>query len=828
MTIPQAFQNGLHLHQSGRLAEAEALYWQILAAEPRHADALHCLGVIAHQAGRNDAAVELLRQAIAVAPDSPACHSNLGEVYRMLGRLDEAEAAYRRAIELQPAFPDAYCNLAIVLTGKGRFDEAILACRRAIELRPNYAEAHSNLGAALSEMGRLEDSLAACRRALQLKPDFAEAHANLGRTLAKQGRTVEAIAAYRLALQIKPDIPEAHSNLGNALRDRGLLADAILEYRRAITIRPDFAEAHGNLGATLGDDRQFEEAIAASRQAIALKPDYPEAHHNLGVVLHEMGHLDEAIAAARRAIALRADYAQAWGNLGAALHEKGDLEAAIAAFRQALAFRPDDPVAICNLGVPLRSSGHLAEAIAAFRQALAIRPDYPDALNNLGNALKDAGRLDEALDAYRQALAANPAFSAAHSNLLFAMNYHPGLSTETVAEEHRRWDREHVAPFRSLITTHANHRAPERRLRIGYVSPDFRRHPVGHFLLPLLAAHDRSAFEIFCYAQVPVPDAITEKLRAHAAHWRNLTGLSAARAAECIREDRIDILVDLSGHTAHHRLDVFACKPAPIQVTWLGYPNTTGLDAMDFRLTDSHADPAGQTEHLHSERLIRLDPCAWCFLPPQSPPLNERKPGAVTFGCFNNFAKITGPMLSVWAQILHAVPGSRLLLKARSLTSGETRMRVLRIFGESGIAAERLELRGHDAQHQTHLALYGCVDIALDTYPYHGTTTTCEALWMGVPVITLAGKTHASRVGVSLLTNSGLPELIAHTESDYVRIATSLANDAARLSELRATLRGKMKASPLMDAPHFALKIEEAFREMWRAWCATQPSNPQP
>jgi predicted O-linked N-acetylglucosamine transferase (SPINDLY family) len=432
--------------------------------------------------------------------------------------------------------------------------------------------------------------------------------------------------------------------------------------------------------------------------------------------------------------------------------------------------------------------------------------------------------LDDAIAAYRQAMLLWPHFSDANSNLLLALNYHAGMEPRTIFEEHLRWNRELAEPLRPFIQTPRNDRSPDRRLRIGYVSPDFRDHPVGHFLLPLLAKHDHERFEIFCYAPpVPPPDSMTERLRAHADHWRSLTGLADGRAAELIRQDQIDILVDLSGHTSYHRLLLFAHKPAPVQVTWLGYPNTTGLATMDYRLTDAYADPPGLSESWHSEQLWRLPQCAWCYRSPGSSPVTLRNNGPITFGCFNNFAKVTEPMLLLWARILQAVPHSRLLLKTRALGSGSTQQRVRQILCEAGIGAERLELRGYEAAYDDHLAFYQRLDIALDTFPYHGTKTTCEAMWMGVPVVTLAGTTHASRVGVSLLSNIGLPELVASTPEEYVRLAAELATDASRLSHLRNTLRQRMEGSPLMDAPRFARDVDSAYRSMWQKWCAQPP-----
>jgi protein O-GlcNAc transferase len=412
----------------------------------------------------------------------------------------------------------------------------------------------------------------------------------------------------------------------------------------------------------------------------------------------------------------------------------------------------------------------------------------------------------------------------AHSNLLFAMNYHPRMDAGTVKQEAIEWNRQHAEPMRKYVRSHSNTRDPDRRLRIGYVSSDLNAHPVGKFVLPLLAHHDTSQLEIFAYAQVRMEDEVTHRLRACTNSWRNITGLSDIQAADLIHRDEIDILVDLAGHTAGHRLLVFACKPAPVQVSYLGYPATTGLRTMDYRLTDSLADPPGMTETYFTEHLIRLPSTAWCYQAPVDMPIIHALPAArngyITFGSLNNFTKVNVVHANRWAQILHRVPDSRLLLKAVALNSQSARQRMVQMMSASGIAPDRLELRG-SVPIAEHLAFYNRIDIALDTYPYHGTTTTCEALWMGVPVVTLAGPSHVSRVGVSLLSAVGLSQLIAFDSEQYIQIAVELAGDRNRLFHLQDSLRSGLQQSPLMDVTTFARAVETAYRDMWRRWCAS-------
>jgi predicted O-linked N-acetylglucosamine transferase (SPINDLY family) len=413
-----------------------------------------------------------------------------------------------------------------------------------------------------------------------------------------------------------------------------------------------------------------------------------------------------------------------------------------------------------------------------------------------------------------------------HSNLAYALHFHPAYDARALAEEHDVWNFQHAVPLKQFILPHRNDRRPERRLRIGYVSPDFRQHPVGRFLLPLLAHHDKRQVEVFGYAQVSVPDDLTQRLRDCMDGWRNIAGLSDDQTADLIRQDQIDILVDLTMHMANNRLLVFARKPAPVQVTYLAYCSTTGLETIDYRLSDPYLDPPGEVgewgrdELFYSEQTIRLPESYWCYQPVISPPatgpLPALKQGHITFGCLNNFCKVSAPALAAWARILRAVPHSELLLHA---PEGAHRQCVREKLKGAGIEPERIRFAGFKTT-EAYFELYGQIDIALDTFPYAGGTTTCDALWMGVPVVSLAGHTAVGRGGVSILSNAGLPELVAHTKDEYVRIARGLAGDLSRLGHLRSTLRQRMEHSPLMDAPRFARGVEAAYRLMWRQWCA--------
>jgi predicted O-linked N-acetylglucosamine transferase (SPINDLY family) len=555
------------------------------------------------------------------------------------------------------------------------------------------------------------------------------------------------------------------------------------------------------------------------RQILAVEPRHADALHLLGVVAHQRGQHAAAIDYIGRAIAVGGDAVAYHTNLGSAYQAWGKYAEAEACHRRALELDPALAEAHNNLGNALIHQGKHEEAAAVLRRALECKPDCAEAHNNLGNVWKDQGNLDEAVACYRRAAQARPDFATALSNLINTLYYCPAYDAAAIYEEQRRWNRRYAQPLAKFIRPHDNDRSPDRRLRVGYVSPDFRRHPVGRFMLPLLESHDHAGFEIFCYASPQVPDAITARCRAAADVWRPMLGRSDEEVAETVRQDRIDILVDLTMHLANHRLLVFARKPAPVQVTYLAYCGTTGLETIDYRLTDPYLDPPGGDERFYSEESFRLPETYWCYRPEEEAPPEGLLPalaaGHVTFGCLNNFCKVTEPTLAAWSRLLQALPRSRLLLHTHA---GSHRDRVREYLLGQGIAPERLTLV-ELLPAVKYLRIYRQIDVALDPFPYGGGTTTCDALWMGVPVVSLAGPMAVGRGGLSILSNLGLAELVARDDQQYVRIAAELAGDLPRLEGLRATLRARMRGSPLMDAPRFAGNVENAYRSMWRRWC---------
>ena len=504
-------------------------------------------------------------------------------------------------------------------------------------------------------------------------------------------------------------------------------------------------------------------------------------------------------------------------------HRAGRLALAEVGYRQVLAADDTSAETWSNLGFCLIQQRDPHRAESACRRAIELNPKLANAHANLANALMRQARVDEAIAALRTAIGLNPNLRVAHENLLVAMNYRPTHTPHDVYAEHVAWAQRHANHLGDDAPPHANDRDESRRLRIGYVSPDFRRHSVAFFIGPLLAAHDREQVEIFCYSDVEQPDDTTARIQQLAEHWRDCRSIADDRLAQIVRDDRIDILIDLAGHTAGNRLLAFARRPAPVQVTYLGYPNTTGMAAMDYRITDALADPPGLTDAFHTVQLIRLPRSAWCYRPPaEAPRVADAPPsvsaGHVTFGSFNKLAKISPSCLDAWAELLRMTPGSRMIIKSTALGDATLRQRLATEFAARHVAAGRVDILGPIAATFEHLAMYARVDVALDTFPYHGTTTTCDALWMGVPVVTLAGQTHVSRVGVSLLHAVGLDDLVAQTPQQYVEAASQLAGDALKLRQLRSDLRGRMKSSPLMDASSLAREIESAMRLAWQRW----------
>jgi protein O-GlcNAc transferase len=611
------------------------------------------------------------------------------------------------------------------------------------------------------------------------------------------------------------DLALAHHAAGN-------LEVAERIYREVLAAAPTHAEAWHLLGAVALQRGRAEEAVEFIGKAVALRTDSAEFFSNLGEAYRTLHRTAEAEQSYRQALKIDPSFVPALNNLGVLLDALGRLGDATECFQRTLESRPQDPLLHNNLGHLLVKQGKLSEGLQQFDEALRLKPDYYEAHNNRGTTLCELARIAEAAASFRQAIKLQPESAEAESRLLFVLNYDQEMPARQLFAEHKRWGEEQA---KRIVPRwiYDNDRDPNRPLRVGYVSPDFRWHPVARFIEPILAQHDPRAVESFCYADVTSSDSVTSRFKSLARQWRDTNNVNDDQLADQIQADRIDILVDLAGHGARNRLSVFARKPAPVQVSYLGYPNTTGLKTVDYRLTDAVADPPNEPS-LWTEKVMRLTGGLCCFQPPANAPevaaLPARRVGRLTFGSLHNLARLNPKVLDLWCRVLQAVPQSRLLI-ARHTLNGSTRNNFERQMIDREIG-HRVRLRQIELVGEKHLEAYHEIDISLDTFPWCGHTTACESLWMGVPMLTLCGDRHAGRLVSSVLTSLGMTDWIASTPEEYVNIAVRMSQDWRRLAELRSGLRQRMQESTLCDGARFTRGIEGAYRKMWRTWCEGQ------
>jgi len=744
--------------EAGEYVQALAEARKVLAADAGNYLAMLILASVPVVQRQPESGGDLMSGGSPEAITDPELALAIGNLFLTMRKNDKAIAAFGRAAALRPDHPIVLRHLAYVLRIAGKLEESIAVQERLVAVAPQSTDARITLAETLHEAGEFERSIGVFDGAIALGAGNASIFNTLSAALYRVGQHGRATAAAKKALEYEPNYVAAIINLGNGLRGLGRFDEAEAAGRKAIELAPRFAVAHSNLAMTLNESHQFTKAFDAAEKAIALQPDLAESHVHLANALHGLHRIDEAMVACRSAIAARGDYVNAY----------------------------------LTLSNCLANTGRLPEALAVLRQCMQRNVDNPQALGNLVMMLNNCDAESSRADALAAA---------------------------------RQFDERFCKPLRP-VRVFDNNREPERLLRIGYVSPDFCDHVVGWNLLPLLREHDHGRFHILCYADVARPDGLTEQIRLCADTWRSIRGLSDQQAAELVRADGVDILVDLSVHSAGNRLLIFARKPAPVQVTFAGYPGSTGLATMDYRLTDPYLDPLGGSDEFYSEKSIRLPHSFWCYeAQPTDPPVNELPAltaGHVTFGSLNTFRKISPATWARWARVLHAVPGSELMVLAPEGSARETATRIL---SGHGIDPYRFRFISTKPRSQ-YMSIYHRIDIGLDTLPYNGHTTSLDSYWMGVPVVTLVGQTVVGRAGLSQATNLGLTELIGQTEEEFVAIATKLAGDLPRLSALRRGLRSRMEQSPLCDAKGFTRGIEGAYRQMWRSWCERGAAEP--
>ena len=813
------FKKAIEAHRGGAVENAKILYREVLTADPNNAAAYGNLAIIAAQQGDLAGAERLMRQEIGLRPNTPAGYHNLGSVLQQQGRLADAIAAHRHAIKLKPDYAEAFLALGNGLRQQGHFEEAMGSYRSAVAARRDYPEAHNNIGVLLQMQGRLEQAAAAYHEAVRLRPRYAEAQFNLGTVLHQQHQLEAAEAAYRGVIELAPGIAAGHNNLGTVLKDQGRLDQALAAFDQAIALQADYAEAFYNRATVLQQQARLEEALAAYGRAIALRENYADAINNAGIVLQELGRASEAIDLYRPLLERMPAHADACNNLGTALLAEGRADEARAAFEQALAHQPDFPEAFCNLGNARRELGDLTGAIAAYRDALRLRPDDAGAFSQLIYHRAQACAWDgyeadqeKLVDMARRGIRVPP---------FYLLSTPASASDQLICARH--WATS-ISPPRTALFHHRP-RAGRERIRLGYLSGDFHQHATAQLMAELFECHDRDRFEVFAYSYGP-DDHSPMRARLAAAFDRfvDIRARSHHEAAELIRAEGVDILVDLKGYTHHARPAISAYRPAPVQVSYLGYPATMGADFIDYIIVDPFVVPSSQ-QPFFSERLVHL---------PRSYQVNDRRrevadartsrrdvglPAEGLVLCsFNNSYKISPVFFDIWMRLLRAVPGSVLwLLEANPQVAGNLRSEA----EKRGVDSGRL-IFAPLAPPAEHLGRHRHADLFLDTLPCNAHTTASDALWAGLPVVTCCGDTFAGRVAGSLLMAIDMPELVTTSLEEYEQAALALARSPQRLIALRRKLQNNREASALFDLPKLTGNIEAAYARMWQTWLAGQ------
>ncbi|PIA28180.1 hypothetical protein AQUCO_07200077v1 [Aquilegia coerulea] len=793
------------LRSRNKFVDALALYESIIDKDNGNVEAHIGKGICLQMQNMGRVAFESFAEAIKLDPENACALTHCGILYKDEGRLLDAAESYQKALLADPTYKPAAECLAIVLTDlgtslklAGNTQEGIQKYCEALKIDSHYAPAYYNLGVVYSELMEYDMALSCYEKAVMQRPMYAEAYCNMGVIYKNRGELESAISCYERCLAVSPNFEIAKNNMAIALTDLGTkvklegdITQGVAYYKKALYYNWHYADAMYNLGVAYGEMLQFDMAIVFYELALHFNPHCAEACNNLGVIYKDRDNLDKAVECYQLALSIKPNFSQSLNNLGVVYTVQGKMDA----------------------------------AASMIEKAIVANPSYAEAYNNLGVLYRDAGNISLAIEAYEQCLKIDPDSRNAGQNRLLAMNYINEDIDDKLFEAHRDWGRRFMRLF-SQYTSWDNPKDPERPLVIGYVSPDYFTHSVSYFIEAPLVYHDYGKYKVVVYSGVVKGDAKTNRFRDKVVKkgglWRDIYGIDEKKVASMVREDKVDILVELTGHTANNKLGMMACRPAPVQATWIGYPNTTGLPTIDYRITDSLADPP-DTRQKHVEELVRLPKCFLCYTPSSEAgpvcPTPALSNGFVTFGSFNNLAKITPKVLQVWARILCSVPNSRLVVKCKPFCCDSVRQRFLSTLEQLGLESVRVDLLPLILLNHDHMQAYSLMDISLDTFPYAGTTTTCESLYMGVPCVTMAGSVHAHNVGVSLLSNVGLGHLIAKTEDEYIQSAVELASNITSLSELRLSLRGLMTNSPVCDGRSFILGLESTYRHLWHRYC---------
>ncbi len=711
----------------------------------------------------------------------------LGMQYRMAGRFAEAGNLFNQVLKLHPDHPDALHQLGIAAAQQNQFAQAETFLRRAIAVNPKHPTYLGHLGNILCGASRFEDAIPLFKKSIDLKSDDPVTWYNYGNALFNIDETEPAINALQKAISLKPDYALAHNAIGNAYYKLERFADALPAFQKAYQLSPNITGLSQSVGNTLAIAGRVKEAVPYLEKALKEDPDSEEIPFDLAKAYDESSRLDLGI----------------------------DL------LKKVLQRKPNQIDALLMLDNFYSRSGLLDEALAMCKRVLDIDPGNVKALTDYGTIVANQGDVDQAIKLFQTALENNPDRWEIYSIYLYFILFHPDYSPEQIAEEHRKWNEKVQSSIKSQAIPALENRDPNRRLKIGYVSADYSTHVIGRNMIPVFREHNRSQFEIYAYSSTLRKDELTNEFEKLSDHWRDISHSTDDEALRIIRNDKLDILIDLTMHLSGSRLMVFAHKPAPIQFTFAAYPGTTGLSAIDYRLTDPYLDPPGVNDQFYSEKTVQLPDTFWCFQETtEELPVNDQpaiKNGYVTFGCLNSFFKINPFTFNLWSRVLNQVPNSRLMLLS---SPGSHWEKTLSFFESQGIAKDRIMLVKRNKR-SVYLQNYLNMDLGLDSYPYNGHSSSLDSYWMGVPVITLAGRSIVSRAGFSQLSNLKLTDFVAHNEDEFVKIAADIASDLPRLQQLRLSLRERMRSSPLMDAVKFTRGIEHAYRNAWKSAIAT-------
>lgn len=794
-----------------------------------------------HAQGNIQEAIKYYQYCVDLGCSDPRVFSNYGTIVQDLGKLKKAELLQRKAIELKPDFTNAHLNLGNILRDLGKLEEAAIYTRKAIELKPDFAEAHSNLGNIFQELGNAKEAVILQRKAIELNPCLANAYYNLGISLKDLGKLNEAELCTRKAIDLRPNFESAHSNLGNILQDLGRLKEAELSQRKAVELNPNLVMAHCNLGQTLKDLGNSKEAEQHTQRAIELKPDLAEAHSNLGTIYQDLGKLKEAELATRKAIKLKPNYATAHLNLGSILIDIGNLKGAEISTRKAIELDPGLAVAYYNLGSILVEVGNLKEAEFYTRKAIKLKPNFPQALYNLGVILKELNKFNEAIIYFKKAISLDKKLSIAKSGLIEAKgvicdwsdqevqaNWIKNLGIEGSSinplslfyyednplnqlKRSRKFYQDKFTRKTSKLVYHK-----KKKIHIGYFSADFMEHATMYLIGSILELHDKSEFEIYLYSFTPYEDKYTTRAKNSGCFFRDIKQLTTKETVELARKDKLDIAIDLKGYTQHCRTSIFSYRVAPIQINYLGYPGSLGANTIDYIIADNILIPK-EYERFYSEKIIRMPNSYQCNdnkkeiakVPVYRKIYNLPEQGFI-FTCFNANKKITPKEFDIWMNLLKEIKGSVLWLYKSNqysvknlITEAENR----NIDSERLIFANKLQLKEHLLRHSLG-------DLGLDTFNYNGHTTTSDALWSGLPVLTKIGESFAARVSASLLTSMGLTELITYNEKEYEDTALNIARDPKKLLKLKSKLHQSRGTSSLYNSELFTKTLERKFKEL--------------